>query len=157
MTIQQQVESELTRWGGEPTQLTIDTEVGQVAAQIQDLDRIGCTFSSLAVRSDRLAGATPDQMRQVGDDLAGRLSYLMEPISPIEIDREGAVVQLRSQPPQQDDDGATYFELLVRRDGLTLERYQKAVGAVRQKVPAQVTRVILGRLADDMVGALAEV
>ena len=80
----------------------------------------------------------------------------MEPISPIEIDREGAVVQLRSQPPQQDDDGATYFELLVRRDGLTLERYQKAVGAVRQKVPAQVTRVILGRLADDMVGALAE-
>ena len=157
MTIQQQVESELTRWGGGPTQLTIDTEVGQVAAQIQDLDRIGCTFTSLAVHSDRIAGASPDQLKQVGEDLAGRLVYLMEPISPIEIDREGAVVQLRSQPPQQDDDGTTYFELLVRRDGISLERYQKAVGAIRQRVPAQVTREILGRLADDMVGTLADV
>ena len=50
----------------------------------------------------------------------------MEPIRPIELDADACVVQLRSNPPQQDDDGRSYYELLVRRGGeIALARYRK--------------------------------
>jgi hypothetical protein len=45
--------------------------------------------------------------------------------------------------------------LTVRRGGdLTLSRYSKQGGQMRQIVPAQVTREVLGRLADDFVAAV---
>ena len=50
----------------------------------------------------------------------------MEPICPIEIDADACVVQLRSNPPHRDDDGRSYYELMVRRGGeIALSRYRK--------------------------------
>jgi hypothetical protein len=64
-------------------------------------------------------------------------------------------VQLRSSPPQQGDDGTSYYELMVRRGGdITLSRYQKQPGQIRQIVPANVTREVLQRLAEDFVAAV---
>jgi hypothetical protein len=43
---------------------------------------------------------------------------------------------------------------MVRRGGdITLSRYNKKSGQLRQIVPAHVTREVLGRLADDFVAA----
>ena len=84
-----------------------------------------------------------------------RLTYLMEPISPIEIDAEACVAQLRSNPPQRDDDGRSYYELLVRRGGeIALVRYRKEPGTPRQQIAATVTREVLLRLADDFEAVL---
>ena len=58
--------------------------------------------------------------------LSERLTYLMEPIRPIEIDADACVAQLRSSPPQRDDDGRSYYELTVRRGGeIDAGRYRK--------------------------------
>jgi hypothetical protein len=122
--------------------------------ELASLDRTGCEFMRLAVETPRLADATTDRLQKVAADLAARLTYLLEPISPVEVDREQCVVQMRSSPPQKNDDGTTYYELLVRAGGeLSLCRFTKAVGNARQNVPAQVTREVLLRLAGDLEAA----
>ena len=59
-------------------------------------------------------------------------------------------MQLRSNPPQRDDDGRSYYELLVRRGGeITLTRYRKENGDARRPIAANVTREVLLRLVGD--------
>jgi hypothetical protein len=65
------------------------------------------------------------------------------------------VAQLRSSPPQRDDDGRSYYELTVRRGGeISLCRYRKEPGAARVQIPATVTREVLLRLVDDFEAVL---
>jgi hypothetical protein len=64
---------------------------------------------------------------------------------------------MRSNPPQRDEDGRSYYELLVRRGGeIALARYRKENGAARRPVAAHLTREVLLRLAADFVAALSE-
>ena len=87
--------------------------------------------------------------------MADRLTYLMEPIAPIELDAGECIVQLRSNPPQRDDDGRSYFELIVRRGGeIALVRYRKENAGARRQIPATVTREVLLRLVGDFCGVL---
>ena len=98
---------------------------------------------------------TRAELERIGKALAERLTYLMEPISPIEIDADACVVQLRSNPPQRDDDGRSYYELMVRRGGeIALARYRKENGDARQQIPATVTREVLLRLVGDFCAVL---
>ena len=98
---------------------------------------------------------TAVDLERIGNDLASRVTYLMEPIRPIEIDADACVVQMRSTPPQKDDDGRSYYELLVRRGGeIALTRYRKEPGTPRQQIPATVTREVLLRLAGDFSAVL---
>ena len=92
----------------------------------------------------------------VAAGLSSQLSYLLESISPVEIDRDMCVVQMRSNPPEQGDQGTFYYELVVRLGAIDLCRYQKSPSNVRQTVPATVTREVLGRLAEDFVAAVAK-
>jgi hypothetical protein len=64
------------------------------------------------------------------------------------------IVQLRSNPPEQNDQGTFYYELVVRQGAIELCRYQKATGDVRQTVPATVTLEVLERLAEDFVAVI---
>jgi hypothetical protein len=96
-----------------------------------------------------------DQLKQVAENLSQRLTYLLEPISPIETDAQGCTVQMRSNPPQKDADRTSYYELLVSRSGtLSLCRWTREAKSVRQPVPAQVTREVLLRLADDFAAVV---
>ena len=68
---------------------------------------------------------------------------------------DACVVQLRSSPPQRDDDGRSYYELLVRKGGeIALQRYRKEIGDARQPIAATVTREVLLRLVVDFETAL---
>jgi hypothetical protein len=102
-----------------------------------------------------LAGAKVDQLKDIANTLSKRLSYLLESISPIEIDNEACVVQMRSNPPQKDDDGTRYYELVVARGELTLCRFSRVSGQVRTIVAANVTREVFERLTEDFVAAVA--
>ncbi len=114
------------------------------------LDTLACEFTRFALRADKLATARIEELKRVSETLAARLTYLLEPISPIEVDSEQCVVQLRSNPPQHDADRTSYYELLVRRGGeLSLCRWTKPLGDVRQALAAQVTREVLLRLVGD--------
>jgi hypothetical protein len=122
--------------------------------QLSALDKLGCAFQTFELRSESLASASMNGLKQVADALSHRLTYLLEPISPIEIDADQCVVQLRSNPPQKDESGTSYYELLVASGGrLSLRRYAKSPGTPRHPIPAQVTREVFLRLIADFAAA----
>jgi hypothetical protein len=135
--------------GGEKT-LAVDHDGLHLTCDLTALDTLACEFTRFAVRADKLAATTIEQLKRVSETLAARLTYLLEPISPVEVDSQQCVVQLRSNPPQRDADRTSYYELLVRRGGeLSLCRWTKQTGDVRQALAAQVTREVLLRLVGD--------
>lgn len=159
MSIRQDIERELKRIQAVSGRglLQVDLPFGRVEADLLAVDAIGCSFQTLAYTTPTLATATLDQLKEISQSLTAKLTYLLEPIGVVEADRDRCSVQLRSSPPQKGEDGTSYYELMIRRGGdITLSRYTKHPGQLRQIVPAQVTREVLGRLADDFISAAGE-
>jgi hypothetical protein len=127
------------------------SDVGQdLTCQLVSLDSLACAFTELSLESPALAARDISGLKHTAEQLSARLTYLLEPISPIETDPEGCTVQMRSKPPQQEENRTSYYELLVSRSGkISLSRYTRSAGQSRQVVPAAVTREVLLRLAGD--------
>ena len=156
MSIRSDIERELKRIQAVSGRglLQVDLPSGRIEADLLAVDAIGCSFQTLAYSTPQLAAATLQQLKEISEALTARLTYLLEPIGVVEADSDRCSVQLRSSPPQKGDDGTSYYELMIRRGGdITLSRYTKQPGQLRQIVPAQVTREVLGRLADDFIAA----
>jgi hypothetical protein len=157
MTLHAQFQQQLAKLdsGGGKARLVAEENSRQLVCDVAEHNALATSFNQLQLRTAELAGATVADLERIGKNLADRLTYLMEPISSIEIDAQACVVQMRSNPPQRDDDGRTYYELLARRGGeIALCRYRKENGAGRQQIPATVTREVLLRLAGDFCAAL---
>jgi hypothetical protein len=121
-----------------------------VRCEVVQCDQFAATIEELVLETPELASATTSQLQAASRDLAARVNYLLEPIAPIETDAQGCSVQMRSNPPHKDDNGARYYELLLRRGGsASLCRYEKLVGQPRIRVPAALTHEVIGRLIDD--------
>jgi len=142
------------QYGGGACQLQMAAPGGALSVDVDMINALACTFTLFQLRADRLSSATIDELTSVANDLSNRLSYLLESISPVEIDRDMCVVQMRSSPPEQGDQGTFYYELVVRKGAIELCRYQKTPGDVRHTVPATVTREVLQRLANDFLAAV---
>jgi hypothetical protein len=122
-----------------------------LACDLSAIDSLACSVTRLALSSPKLSQLSLIQLQTIAGQLASRLTYLLEPISPIEHDADSCSLQLRSMPPQKDDQGTSYYELLLRRDGeLSLVRYNRVAGASRQVIPALLTRQVLVRLVGDL-------
>lgn len=135
--------------------LQIDSEAGRIEADLVAVEPIGCTFQTLGLTTAKLANSSLDDLKKISDGLINRLTYLLEPIGVIEADADRCSVQLRSNPPKKGEEETSYYELMVRRGGdITLSRYGKKPGQLRQIIPAHVTREVLARLADDFVSAV---
>jgi hypothetical protein len=133
-----------------PHRLQCQSGGERLQAEIIALDTLACAFNYLGVEVDSLASAPVTTLKQVAERLSKRLTYLLEPITAVEIDSDGCAIQLRSNPPQKDDNGASYYELLVKKGGLiSLSRYKKEPREVRRLIPAHVTREVFLRLVDD--------
>ena len=137
--------------GGAPCQLKMHTPEGDLAAHLETIDQLACSFTLLQLQADKIAAVTIDELSAIAADLSSRLSYLLESISPVEIDHDMCIVQLRSNPPEQNSQDTFYYELVVRQGAIELCRYQKSPGDVRQTVAATVTREVLERLGEDFV------
>jgi len=156
MTIQPDIERELTRIQAVSGRglLQVDCDGGRVEADLLAVDAIGCSFQTLAYSTSKLAGVSIDDLKAISQALTDKLTYLLEPIGMVEADADRCSVQLRSSPPQKGEDSTSYYELMVRRGGdVSLSRYSKKPGQLRQVVPANVTREVLGRLAADFISA----
>jgi hypothetical protein len=113
-------------------------------------DQFAASVDELLLETPELANVTTSQLQAASRDLAVRVNYLLEPIAPIETDAQGCSVQMRSNPPHKDDNGARYYELLLRRGGLaSLSRYEKQPGQPRTRIPAALTHEVIARLIDD--------
>ncbi len=137
------------------TQLLEATEGSrQLRVELSALDRLACALDRLSLIVDALRAARPDRLKQVAQRLSESLTYLLEPISPIELDAHGCTVQMRSNPPQKEADCTTYYELLVQDTGeLSLCRYMRPVAQDRTRIPAEITREVLLRLVGDFAAA----
>jgi hypothetical protein len=158
MTLQTEIERELTRIQAVSGRglLQVDVPDGRVEADLVAVDAIGCSFQTLALSTSKLAAASLDELKAVSQTLTSKLTYLLEPIGLVEADADRCSIQLRSNPPQKGEDGTSYYELMVRRGGdITLSRYSKTSGQLRRIIPANVTREVLARLADDFVAAVS--
>ncbi len=155
MTLQNQFEQGLQNSGSGPAMVAVSDSPRQLSCDIVERNSLAVLFNQLRLTTDELASAGAGELERIGKALAGRLTYLMEPIAPIEIDAAACVVQLRSNPPQRDDDGRSYYELIVRRGGeIALTRYRKTNGDARQQIAATVTHEVLMRLVSDFCGVL---
>ena len=162
MSLKNRIQAEFNRFGqlagasGARHTLSVDLEVGRLVCELTAIDQLACAFEEFTVQVPELASAKLPQLDRIATTLSRRLSYLLESISPVEKDQDGCVVQMRSNPPQKDDDGTSYYELVVRRGELLLCRYSKASGQVRRVIPAHVTREVFCRLAEDFSAVVAQ-
>jgi len=137
--------------GSLPPQFRVDTGCGQLECEIVDVNPLACSIQSLVYTTKQLADASPETLRKICDNLAYKLSYLLEPIRAVEFDANACTVQMRSNPPQRDGDGTSYYELLVSRGGhVQLCRYNKPKGSERRIIPATFTTEVFLRLAVDL-------
>ena len=156
MNLHQQFERELSNIGsGGSATLAVEDQPRTLTCDIVERNALAVSFNQLRLATKELAAAEAGQLERIGKALAARLTYLMEPISPIEIDAAACIVQLRSNPPQRDDDGRSYYELIVRRGGeISLSRFRKENGYARRPISATVTREVLLRLVSDFSAVL---
>ena len=91
-----------------------NTSRGVLVVQLRAWGPIGLSFDRLTYRCPGLSGVSMSQLHDACSQLAQRLAYLLEPIRVLEIDEAQGAVQMRSQPPSQEEDCISYFELLAR-------------------------------------------
>jgi hypothetical protein len=154
--IQQELNHLLPITDGSPQTLLVAVDGGKLRCALTAADQLACAFEEFAYEAPQLANAPWSQLDQIASALSRKLSYLLETISPVERDQDRCVVQMRSNPPQQEDDGTAYYELVVRRGELALCRYSKARGQARRVIPAQVTWEVFCRLATDFSQAATQ-
>jgi hypothetical protein len=158
MSLKSQLEQKFAGLGsGGPVTFTLDREPRHLTCRLAEHSPLAVSFDEVRLVSSELATVSVTELQQLCEAISLRLTYLLEPIAPIESDQQECVVQMRSSPPQQDDDGRNYYELLVRRGGeLYLARYRKEPGDARLRIPATVTGEVLVRLVGDLNAVLDE-
>ena len=126
--------------------------------QLTALDSLGLRVHEPGGRIFVAQAATSiEQLKELAGQLSARLTYLLEPISPIEIDADGCLVQMRSNPPQKEEDRRATTSCWFRATAsLSLCRYARERGSTRAVVAAQVTREVLLRLVGDFSAAAAD-
>jgi hypothetical protein len=155
MNLHKEFERALTSLGnGSAGLVEVEALPRTLYCDVLEQNSLAVSFNRLRLTTTELSGASSAELERLGKSLAEKLTYLMEPISPIELDAQGCVMQLRSSPPQRDDDGRSYYELLVRRGEISLARYRKENDRGRRPIVATVTREVLFRLADDFCAVL---
>ncbi len=157
MSLSQQLQASIAgrATGATPFTIEVEEDGQRLSCEFSALDTLSCALVRFALATDKLADATPQQLKKLAEQLSARLTYLLEPIRPIEADDEHCVVQMRSNPPQRADDGTSYYELVIRRGGqLSLCRWQKTKGDQRRAIPANFTREVLWRLIEDFSAAV---
>ena len=132
--------------------------VRSIKCDVEQCDALSAAVTVFSLQTAELASTDIAKLQAASQALCQRVTYLLEPISPIEIDATGCVVQMRSNPPQRDDNGLKYYELTLRQGGsVSLYRYEKQPGNARAVVSATLTHEVLARLVDDFNQAVEEV
>ena len=116
---------ENTKVHAPPCEVAVEEGPSRLALNLTALDTVGLAFSTAGVRHDEPArvdvGGTP---RAWGERLAGRVTYLMEPLKVFEVDAAGGEVQIRSQSPTARAEQRGYYEIRLFKQGtLRMERY----------------------------------
>jgi len=138
-----------------PCSVTVEDAPNRFTLNLTALDSVGVAFDNLDfVTTDRQDWSS-DALNAWGERLAGRVTYLLEPLKVLEIDASGGEVQIRSKSPSVRADQRGFYEVRLYKQGmLRMERYV-VDDATRQcrRTTCQFTREVLERLADDIAAS----
>ncbi len=144
--------------GQQQQQLDVSEGPRTVRVAVEQCEALAVGVSQFLLETPELAGIDLATLESASKSLCQRVNYLLEPISPIETDADGCMVQMRSSPPQVGESGRYYYELLLRRGGsVELCRYEKTTSAPRTRVAATLTHEVLGRLVEDFDATVEEI
>lgn len=129
--------------------------VADVRIEVASIETLGCEVASLVVSSAALVTADVDTLKAWSKRLAERVSYLLESLTPLEVDEENGELLMRSAQPQAMPRGRQYYELLLSAagtDSVRFARYESTKGVPgRDRVDMVLTRDVVGRLVEDLV------
>jgi hypothetical protein len=142
--------------GALPCEVTADEGGCHLSLNLTAAGPVGLAFDVLtfsAAGGDR----PPEAVRAWADQLAARVTYLMEPLVPVEHDALSGELEMRSRAPTDRDGRRAYYSLRLNRDGTARLSRIVADDATRRRQPApcHLTREALERLADDLAAAAA--
>src|SRR5262249_44148854 len=119
--------------------------------QADRVEALSCRLWELTLKP--AAGAAPPDLKARAEQLAARVTGLLEPLSLLEVDAAQGVAQLRSDKPGHWGDGQFYYEVLLHAGGGTSVRRYQAPGKDqprRQQVPFTLTHEALAKLVTDL-------
>lgn len=156
MSLSAQLRTELTNLVGQTNQsVRLADAQRTLRCEADRVEALGVTAIELSLETPELANVALFDLQAASADLCRRVNYLLEPIAPIETDAQGCSVQMRSNPPQRDDNNRRYYELHLSRGGrVELCRYEKQPGQPRTRIPAVLTHEVACRLVDDFVATV---
>ena len=139
-----------------PCTVTVEEPPHRVTMHLTALDSVGVALSSFEFATSGCAEWTSQALNDWGTRIAGRLTYLMEPLKVLEIDAGRGEVQIRSQSPTARNTERGYYEMRLFRQGLLrMQRFTfDETTRQRRQSPCQLTREVLERLADDIAASL---
>ena len=141
-----------------PCEVAVEDSPNLLNLHLIALDSVGVAFTLLEYATTKQSEEwTSDTLRAWGERIAGRVTYLMEPLKIFEVDAGNGEVQLRSQSPTARSEQRGYYEIRLSKHGaLRLERFAfDETNRQRRMVPCQLTREVLERLADDLAASVA--
>ncbi len=158
MTLHENLQRELSNNLGQTDQhLVVQEGPRTVRCRVKQSDTMAVSVIKLTLETSELANVNIDQIHCSSQTLCQQLTYLLEPILALETDPDGCVVQMRSSPPQADDQRHCYYELIMRRGGaITLCRYEKRTSSPRTRIPAILTSDVVARLIQDFNSTIDE-
>jgi hypothetical protein len=165
MPLTPQITQSLARWKGldalvDPAIAVTETwelpGVISVATRFVAVDTLGCAIHEIVATVPVLNSAPVATLENLVRGLCGRVTYLLEPIGPIEIDAQAATVLARSVPPAKEPGRTSYYEIVAATPGIvTLRRFLRAEGSDdREQVAMHLTHEVLKRLVHDLVESI---
>ena len=139
-----------------PCTVTVEEGPHRLSLHLSALDTVGLACTALEFTTSSRVEWTSEGLGAWGERLAGRVSYLLEPLKVLEVDRDGGEVQIRSQNPTTRSEQRGYYEVRLFKQGtLKMGRYAfDEETRQRRCTPCQLTREVLERLADDLAGSV---
>jgi hypothetical protein len=138
-----------------PCTVTVEDNPSRLTLNLTALDSVGLAFSTVEYANTSRTEWSSEALKEWGDRLSKKVSYLMEPLKVLEVNDSGGEVQMRSQSPTPRDDQRAYYEMRLFRSGtLRMERFVfDDATRHRRQIPCQLTRETLERLADDIAAS----
>lgn len=160
MNLQPDFSQELNRLAGQPALLPASVVCqhtqpdATLYVHVHDADRLACSLGDVRVAVPHLAGCSFATLTTWAQQLASRLTYLLEDVGLLELDENAGQVLMRSRQPATNGAGKAFYEVRLQANAdnsFTLSRVVTQPGQSRQAVEMQLTQEVAVRLLNDII------
>ena len=140
---------------------TVSVSDGQgvtLSLEAISVEALGVSCEELRLIVPALSAASMDVLKSWASGLCGRITYLLESLSPLEFDVLGQEILIRSSTPDASTGAPRYYEVQLSSQGngrFSLRRFEAdRVQGGRTRVPLRLTHEQLAKLVNDLVATL---